>query len=95
MLAVGTISSPPELTVPSGRPAGAEPDRRPALAGGEPLTDRKVPRDLRHGLPVVEAEGGEIVWVAGVAVAEHFSAGVESGGRGQLVALSARRAAGP
>jgi tRNA(Ile)-lysidine synthase len=37
------------------------------------FTDRKVPRALRHTLPVVESEG-EIVWVAGVAVDERFAA---------------------
>jgi tRNA(Ile)-lysidine synthase len=36
------------------------------------FTDRKVPRALRRTLPVVEA-GGEIVWVAGVAVGERFT----------------------
>jgi tRNA(Ile)-lysidine synthase len=36
------------------------------------FTDRKVPRALRRTLPVVEA-GGEIVWVAGVAVGEKFT----------------------
>ena len=50
------------------------------------FTDRKVPRELRRTLPVVEAHG-EIVWVAGVAVGERFAAreGEES------VGLSARR----
>ena len=37
------------------------------------FTDRKVPRALRRTLPVVEV-GGEIVWVAGVAVDERFAA---------------------
>ena len=59
--------------------AWREGDRmRPSgLAGTKTLqdlfTDRKVPRALRHTLPVVEA-GGEIVWVAGVAVDERFAA---------------------
>jgi tRNA(Ile)-lysidine synthase len=35
------------------------------------FTDRRVPRSLRHTLPVVEARG-EIAWVAGVAVSERF-----------------------
>jgi tRNA(Ile)-lysidine synthase len=35
------------------------------------FTDRKVPRSLRQGLPVVESEG-EIAWVAGVALSERF-----------------------
>jgi tRNA(Ile)-lysidine synthase len=33
--------------------------------------DRKVPRSLRHSLPVVESDG-EIAWVAGVAVSDRF-----------------------
>ena len=39
--------------------------------------DRKVPRSLRHSLPVVES-GGEIAWVAGVAVSERFRVGDET-----------------
>ena len=35
------------------------------------FVDRKVPRSLRRALPVVES-GGEIAWVAGVAVSERF-----------------------
>ncbi len=50
------------------------------------FTDRKVPRALRRGLPVVEAEG-EIVWVAGLAVAERFAA---DEGDPDAVGLSAR-----
>jgi tRNA(Ile)-lysidine synthase len=51
---------------------------RPAGLGGtktlqDLFTDRKVPRALRHTLPVVESNG-EIVWVAGVAVDERFAA---------------------
>src|SRR5205085_9371264 len=52
------------------------------------FTDRKVPRALRRSLPVVEA-GGEIVWVAGVAVDERYAA---SGSNGGAVGLTARRA---
>jgi tRNA(Ile)-lysidine synthase len=68
---------------------------RPTGLGGtktlqDLFTDRKVPRALRRTLPVVEA-GGEIVWVAGVAVDERFAA--EEGAPG-AVALSARSAAG-
>ena len=37
------------------------------------FTDRKVPRSLRHSLPVVEA-GERIAWIAGVAVSEEFAA---------------------
>jgi tRNA(Ile)-lysidine synthase len=37
------------------------------------FTDRKVPRSLRHTLPVVAASG-QIVWIAGVAVSEEFAA---------------------
>jgi tRNA(Ile)-lysidine synthase len=65
---------------------------RPVGLGGSKtlqdlFTDRKVPRALRRTLPVVEA-GGEIVWVAGVALDERFAAA----GR-DAVGLSARRVA--
>jgi tRNA(Ile)-lysidine synthase len=72
--------------------AWREGDRmRPAGLGGtktlqDLFTDRKVPRALRRTLPVVEA-GGQIVWVAGVAVDERFAA---PEGGGEEVALSAR-----
>jgi tRNA(Ile)-lysidine synthase len=66
---------------------------RPVGLGGSKslqdlFTDRKVPRALRHTLPVFETDG-EIVWVAGVAVDERFAA--EEGAPGS-VALSARSA---
>src|SRR4051812_8403233 len=54
-------------------------DRMPpvGLGGTKSLqdifTDRKVPRELRRTLPVVEVDG-EIAWVAGVAVGERFKA---------------------
>ena len=61
------------------------------LGGGKSLqdlfTDRKVPRELRRTLPVVES-GGQIVWVAGVALDERFAAGP---GEVDAVGLSARR----
>ncbi len=67
---------------------------RPAGLGGtktlqDLFTDRKVPRDLRRQLPVVEA-AGEIAWVAGLAVGERFIAreGAEA------VGLSARHSGG-
>ena len=53
------------------------------------FTDRKVPRAFRRSLPVLEA-GGEIAWVAGVAVGERFLAGEEAGDEG-VVGVSARR----
>jgi len=37
------------------------------------FTDRKVPRSLRHALPVVTSDS-RIVWIAGVAVSEEFAA---------------------
>jgi tRNA(Ile)-lysidine synthase len=37
------------------------------------FTDHKVPRGLRHALPVVTSEG-RIAWIAGVAVSEEFAA---------------------
>jgi tRNA(Ile)-lysidine synthase len=51
------------------------------------LGDRKVPRSVRRTLPVVEA-GGEIAWVAGVAVSERFRVGPGTKG---TVRLRARR----
>ena len=41
------------------------------------FTDRKVPRSLRHSLPVVISDG-RIVWIAGVAVSEEFVAGTSA-----------------
>lgn len=66
---------------------------RPAGLGGtktlqDLFTDRKVPRALRHTLPVVVAPDGEIVWVAGVAVSEIFRAAPEES---DVVSLSARQ----
>jgi tRNA(Ile)-lysidine synthase len=81
-----------ELTVRAWRDG----DRmRPAGLGGSKslqdlFTDRKVPRALRRTLPVVEA-GGEIVWVAGVAVGERFAAADDTPG---AVGLSARSVVG-
>jgi tRNA(Ile)-lysidine synthase len=80
----------PILTVRAWR----EGDRmRPAGLGGSKslqdlFTDRKVPRALRHSLPVIESEG-EIVWVAGVAVGERYKA---APGDPDVVSLSATRA---
>jgi len=37
------------------------------------FTDRKVPRSLRHALPVITANG-RIAWIAGVAVSQEFAA---------------------
>ena len=35
------------------------------------FTDARVPRSMRRTLPIVEA-GGDIAWVAGVAVSDEF-----------------------
>jgi tRNA(Ile)-lysidine synthase len=87
-----TVTAPgAELTVRAWRDG----DRiQPAGLGGtkslqDLFTDRKVPRALRRTLPVVET-GGEIVWVAGVAVAQRFAA--EEGAPGTVV-LTARSVA--
>jgi tRNA(Ile)-lysidine synthase len=78
----------PALTVRAWR----EGDRmRPVGLGGtktlqDLFTDRKVPRALRHTLPLVESEG-EIVWAAGVALDERFAA---PEGAADAVGLSAR-----
>ncbi len=92
--------APGEVTVAGARVEGglvvrawADGDRmRPVgLGGGKSLqdlfTDRKVPRELRRSLPVVES-GGQIVWVAGVALDERFAAAPGDPG---AVGLSARR----
>jgi tRNA(Ile)-lysidine synthase len=50
------------------------------------FTDRKVPRELRRSLPIVEAQG-EIAWVAGLAVGERFAANEATTKR---IGLSAR-----
>ncbi|HYI80394.1 MAG TPA: tRNA lysidine(34) synthetase TilS [Thermoleophilaceae bacterium] len=50
------------------------------------FTDRKVPRELRRTLPVIEAQG-EIAWVAGVALSERFAPNPATK---TLVSLSAR-----
>ncbi|HEU0022979.1 MAG TPA: tRNA lysidine(34) synthetase TilS [Thermoleophilaceae bacterium] len=64
---------------------------RPVGLGGtktlqDLFTDQKVPRGLRTQLPVVES-GGEIVWVAGVALDERFAA---KEGEGPGIGLRAR-----
>jgi tRNA(Ile)-lysidine synthase len=64
------------------RPWGEGDRMRPLGLGGtkslqDLFTDRKVPRGLRRSLPIVES-GGEIVWVAGVAVDERFAPGEEA-----------------
>ncbi|MGH2955874.1 MAG: tRNA lysidine(34) synthetase TilS, partial [Solirubrobacterales bacterium] len=55
---------------------------RPVGLGGSKslqdlFTDRKVPRSLRHTLPVITS-GGRIAWIAGVAVSEEFAAPPEA-----------------
>jgi tRNA(Ile)-lysidine synthase len=95
-----TLSAPGDVAI-SAASLGAsvtvrawrEGDRmRPVGLGGtktlqDLFTDRKVPRGLRRTLPVVEA-GGEIVWVAGVAVDERFAAREESAEQVGLIARS-------
>ena len=84
----------PELTVRAWRDG----DRmRPAGLGGSKslqdlFTDQKVPRALRHTLPVVESDGS-IVWVAGVAVDERFVAAEDAEGAVSLRARSVPGAA--
>ena len=84
---VTTLAGP--LTVRAWR----EGDRmRPVGMGGtkslqDLFTDRKVPRALRRTLPLVET-GGEIVWVAGVALDERFAAPEGAAGVGLSVRAS-------
>jgi tRNA(Ile)-lysidine synthase len=81
----------PDLVVRSWR----EGDRmRPLGLGGSKslqdlFTDRKVPRSLRHALPVVTSDG-RIVWIAGVAVSEEF---VAEPGASQSAVLKAAQVA--
>ena len=68
---------------------------RPAGLGGtktlqDLFTDRKVPRAERARVPVLEA-GGEVAWVAGVAVDERFRA--DPAAAAAAVSVSARRLA--
>jgi tRNA(Ile)-lysidine synthase len=53
------------------------------------FTDRKVPRSLRHTLPIVTSDG-RIAWIAGVAVSEEFAA---RPGVSESAVLSAARVA--
>jgi tRNA(Ile)-lysidine synthase len=75
----------PTLEVRAWRPG----DRmRPlGLRGSKSLqdlfTDRKVPRERRHRLPVV-LSGGEIAWVPGVATGEAFRVEPETGAKVRL-----------
>jgi len=69
---------------------------RPVGLGGSKslqdlFTDRKVPRSLRHALPVVTS-AGRIVWIAGVAVSEEFAA--QAGGSESAVLSAAQVPAG-
>jgi tRNA(Ile)-lysidine synthase len=57
------------------------------------FTDRKVPRSLRHALPVVTTEDGEIAWIAGVAVSAQFA--VDAGADGVAAVLTAGTAPPP
>jgi tRNA(Ile)-lysidine synthase len=74
-VSVSAASLVPGATVRAWR----EGDRmRPLGLGGtktlqDLFTDRKIPRALRHTLPVVES-GGQVAWVAGVALDERFAA---------------------
>ena len=86
---LSTQSLEPPLTVRGWRHG----DRmRPAgLEGTKTLqdlfTDNKIPREERERIPVVEC-GGEIVWVAGLAVGESFRAAPHES---EVVVLSAKR----
>jgi tRNA(Ile)-lysidine synthase len=60
----------PELEVRAWRPG----DRMRSRSLQDLFTDRKVPRERRHQLPVV-VSAGEIAWVPGVGAGERFAAG--------------------
>ena len=90
---ISTRAVEPPLTIRAWRQG----DRmRPAgLDGSKTLqdlfTDNKVPREERPLIPVVEC-GGEIVWVAGLAVGEGFRAAPYDA---EVLVLSARRQSNP
>jgi tRNA(Ile)-lysidine synthase len=54
------------------------------------FTDAKVPRSLRHRLPVVESEG-EIAWIAGVALSDLFKVTKSTTRTARLRARTAQR----
>jgi tRNA(Ile)-lysidine synthase len=87
LLSPGSIDAP--LTI---RPWQHGDRMRPAgLDGSKTLqdvfTDNKVPREERDRIPVVES-GGEIVWVAGLAIGEEFRAAPHES---EVLVLSAKR----
>jgi tRNA(Ile)-lysidine synthase len=69
----------PELEVRPWRPG----DRLSSKTLQDLFTDRKIPREQRHRLPVVVSDG-EIAWVPGVATAERFRATEQSDERVRL-----------
>ena len=69
----------PELEVRAWRPG----DRVRSRSLQDLFTDRKVPRERRHQLPVV-VSAGEIAWVPGVATGERFAAGESTNRRVRL-----------
>ena len=87
-IADGTLAASalaPTLVVRAWQPG----DRmRPLGLGGSKslqdlFTDRKVPRERRHRLPVVVSDG-EIAWVPGVATGEPFRVGPQDRARVRL-----------
>jgi tRNA(Ile)-lysidine synthase len=90
------LLSPRTLEAPLTIRAWRHGDRmRPAGIDGtktlqDVFTDNKVPREERESIPIVEC-GGEIVWVAGLAIGEQFRAAPYES---EVVVLSAKRAKG-
>ena len=71
---IPAVTAEPGLFVRSWRPGDA---LQPlGLSGRKKVqdlfVDRKVPRDVRHSVPIVTAADGRIVWVAGLALGEAF-----------------------
>ena len=73
------------LTVRAWRPG----DRVGSRSLGDLFTDRKVPREARRAIPVIEA-GGEIAWVPGVAMGPRFAIGPQSERAVELTATAPR-----
>jgi tRNA(Ile)-lysidine synthase len=87
-IADGTLAADALAAALEVRPWRAGDRMRPlGLDGSRSLqdlfTDRKIPRETRHRLPVVVSDG-EIAWVPGVATGERFRVGPETGDRVRL-----------
>jgi len=87
-VADGTLAAEALAATLEVRPWRAGDRMRPLGLGGSKslqdlFTDRKIPREARHRLPVVISDG-EIAWVPGVATGERFRVGPQTRARVRL-----------